>query len=523
MSETANAVLAKLRAPGFRKWLVTLAVMPGTFLSVMDITVVNTAMPHMMGSLGQTLSDIAWVGTAYSIAEIMMITMAGWWSTVLGRRRLLLGSMALFAAASVLCGQAHTFGELLAFRVLQGVGGGALIPISQAVLRETFPPEEQGLAMGIYGMGVVVAPAIGPVLGGWLTDNYGWRWVFYINPPIAVGGILLAAALVWDPPFLRRTIKRVDWAGIGLLATGLTSLQIVLERGQEKNWFASRQICWGFAAAVVSLVALVAWELRADEPVVDFRLFRDAPLAAGSAIAFITSMALFGTTFLMPQMLQNLMGYTAYQSGIALLPRALILFALMPVVGRLYNRVDARLLIGGGLCVLFLSYWQLAHLATSFAFRTLVPIMLVMGSGQPFTFVTLSTVALGGVEKKDLTTAASLYTLSRRVGGNIAYALMATVVDRRAQFHHARLAESLGMTRPAVQAFRAGLAGDLVRSGVPRAAAQAKALGLLDAMVDRQAVFMSYNDSAWIMGLIVLATLPFVLLLPGRKERKAPS
>ncbi|MDE2238146.1 MAG: DHA2 family efflux MFS transporter permease subunit, partial [Elusimicrobia bacterium] len=340
MPKNADATPAA-RAP-INKWLIALAVIPDVFLAVMDITVVNTAMPHMMGSLGQTLSDIAWVGTAYSIAEIIMLSMAGWWSALLGRRTLLLISTVVFAVSSILCGQAHGFGELLFFRVLQGLGGGSLIPIAQATLRENFPPEEQGLAMGLFGMGVVVAPAIGPVLGGWLTDNYGWRWVFYINPPIAVVGFLMTIFFIWDPPYLKRGLKRVDWTGIALLATSLTTLQIVLERGQEKDWFASTQICLGFALAVVSLIALVFWELRSDEPIVDLRLLRDVPLSAGSTIAFITTMALYGTTFLMPQLLQTIMGYTAYLSGLALLPRALVLFSMMPLAGWLYNRVSPR-------------------------------------------------------------------------------------------------------------------------------------------------------------------------------------
>src|SRR5215470_1142744 len=248
--------------------LVTVAVMAGTFLAVMDISVVNVSMPHMMGNFGQTLSAITWVATSYSIAEMLMVTMAGWWSALVGRKRLYLASFVLFTLGSMLAGTAQTFTQMLCYRVIQGLGGGSLIPLSQAILRETYPPEEQGMAMAIFGMGVVLAPAMGPILGGWLTDNYGWPWVFYINIPISIVGILMVSAFVEDPPYLRRGIARVDWAGIGLLTLGLTSMQIVLERGQEHHWFQSRWILTGTVVTVLALASLVVWELRTREPII---------------------------------------------------------------------------------------------------------------------------------------------------------------------------------------------------------------------------------------------------------------
>jgi MFS transporter, DHA2 family, multidrug resistance protein len=316
-----------------RKWLITFSVMSGTFLAVMDVSVVNVSMPHMMGNFGQTLSAITWVATSYSIAEMLMITMAGWWSALIGRKRLYLLSFVLFTLGSMLAGTAQTFTQMILYRVIQGIGGGSLIPISQAIMRETFPPEEQGMAMAIFGMGVVLAPGIGPILGGWLTDNYGWPWVFYINIPVSIVGILMVSAIVEDPPYLRRGITRVDWGGIALLAIGLTGMQIVLERGQENNWFHSRWITAGAIITVMALTTLVFWELRSREPVVNFRVLRNIPLSIGSGIGLLFGIAFFGTTFSLPQFTQHLLHYPAYQAGLVLLPRALTLFLTMPVVG----------------------------------------------------------------------------------------------------------------------------------------------------------------------------------------------
>src|SRR5215475_12172086 len=262
-----------------QKWLITFAVMSGTFLAVMDASVVNVSMPHMMGNFGSTLSAITWVATGYGIAEMLMITMAGWWSALLGRKRLYLASFVLFTLGSMLAGTAQTFTQMLCYRVIQGIGGGSLIPLSQAILRETYPPEEQGMAMAIFGMGVVLAPAMGPILGGWLTDNYGWPWVFYINIPVSIVSMVMVSAFVEDPPYLRRGIAHVDWIGIALLTSGLTVMQLVLERGNENNWFHSRWITIGTIMTILMLTALVFWELYTKEPIINFRVLRNIPLS----------------------------------------------------------------------------------------------------------------------------------------------------------------------------------------------------------------------------------------------------
>jgi DHA2 family multidrug resistance protein len=373
------------------KWLVAASVLLGTFLSVMDVTVVNVAMPHMMGAFGVNLLTITWVSTAYSIAEIIMVTMSAWLASLLGRRRLFLTSMAVFITGSVIAGTSRTFNQMLFNRAVQGIGGGSLIPVSQAILRETFPPAEQGMAMAVYSMGVVLAPAIGPVLGGWLVDHYGWRWVFYINVPFCIAGLAMVTAFVHDPPYFKRGVRRIDWSGIALLLVGLTTAQLVLERGQQVDWLASNWIVLGIAIAAITLISLVIRELMAGEPVINFRLLRNPELRAGSSISALLSMVLFGSSFLLPQLTEDLLDYPAFRAGLVLIPRAIVMLAVMPIVGRLYNHVSPRISVTIGLLTLGLSYWWLSHFSLSVAFWSFLPVLVLSGLGMSFAMVTLST------------------------------------------------------------------------------------------------------------------------------------
>ena len=503
---------------GSNKWVVAMTVMLGTFVAVMDISVVNVALPHMMGSFGQSQSAITWIATSYSIAEIIMATMAGWSSTLLGRKRLFISSFILFIVGSILCGTATTFTHILIFRVVQGIGGGSLIPVSQAIMREAFPDEEQGMAMAVYGMGVVLAPAIGPILGGWLTDQYGWEWIFYINVPIGVLGVFLVNIVVHDPPYLRRGLRRIDWTGIALLSVTLTMLQIVLERGEEKNWFESDWIVAGTVIAAIALIALVFRELHTREPVVDIRLLRNVPLSVGSLIVIIFGIGLFGTTFLLPQFTQDLLGYTAYDSGLVLFPRAFSLFLFMPFVGWLYKRLNIRLMVAFGLATIVYSYFLLAHLSLNAGFWTLTPMLLIMGVGMPFVFVTLTTVSLSTVPRSAMTEASSLYTLARRIGGNVGYALAASLVASRIQFHHARLAEHIVPGDPALLTLQHQIANLFLHRGSDPVIAVQQTNMMIDGMLNRQARMMAYNDTSLVLGLLFLVVMPLILLIPSRKK-----
>ena len=496
------------------KWLVAVSVMLGTFLSVMDVTVVNVAMPHMMGAFGVNLLSITWVSTAYSIAEIIMITMSAWLASVLGRRRLFLSSMALFITGSVIAGTSRTFNQMLFNRVVQGIGGGSLVPVSQAILRETFPPVEQGMAMAVYSMGVVLAPAIGPVLGGWLVDHYGWRWVFYINVPVCVAGLVMVSAFVHDPPYLKRGVRHIDWTGIVLLLVGLATAQIVLERGQQVDWFSSDWIVFGLVIAIVALISLIVMELRLDEPVINFRLLRNAELRAGTGIAAMLSLVLFGSSFLLPQLTENLLDYPAYRAGMVLIPRAIVMLAVMPIVGRLYNFVSPRLSVLAGLVTLSLSYWWLSHFSLRVSFWSFLPVLVLSGLGMSFAMVTLSTVTLSTIERENMTSASSLYTLIRREAGNVAYALFATVLARRTQFHRAILVPDISRLNPVFRDTRSSMSSYLALHSPNSLPFSRQPLDLLNRMVNRQATMMAYNDVFSLIVPILLLIVPVVFLLP---------
>lgn len=502
------------------KWLIAGTVMLGTFVSAMDISIVNVAMPKMIGTFGVSLDAITWVVVAYNIAEIVLVTMAAWFTTLLGRKRFYILSLLLFTGASVLCGLARSLEMMILARVLQGIGGGGMIPLSQAVMLETFAPEERGMAMGVYMMGVVVAPAIGPVVGGWLTDEYGWPWIFYINLPLGIVGVFLAATVLTDPPRLRRSLTRIDVVGIGLLTLGLTAMQIVLERGERENWFESSFITVTALVAFVALAALVWWEWRVEEPVVNLRVLKNLPFLAGMNLGFIFGLTLFGSLFILPLFLQQLRGYAVFDSGLIQMPRTLIIVLMAPIAGRLYNRVDSRVLIGFGIILVMIGYFMMARFTLDVGGRHMLPALLISGAGLAFTFSTLSAATMRTMPMQWLTAASGLATLARRVGGNVGYAFVASQVLNRTALHRARLVDHLtpydaGMTQ-AVE----GLTNRLARNGLPPGVAEDSALKLLDGTVTRHATMMAYNDVFWLMGVLFMLTLPFLLLLGSHTRHR---
>ncbi|MBI3000035.1 MAG: MFS transporter, partial [Deltaproteobacteria bacterium] len=339
--------------------------------------------------------------------------------------------------------------------------------------------------------------------GGWLTDQYGWPWIFYINVPFSILGTFMVSLFVEDPLYLRRGLKQVDWIGIGLLAVGLTTMQVVLERGQDNNWFESGWIIAGAVITAFALLGLAVWDFRSREPVVNFRLLRDVPLSTGCSMGLIFGITFYGTTFSLPALLQNLLGYPAYEAGLVLLPRGVSLLLLLPVVGWLYNKVDPRILLMIGIALVYSAYEKIAHLSADVDFWTIVLPLMIMGAGMPFMFVTMTTVSLSTIKPKDMTTASGLYTLGRRVGGNIGYALTATLVDRRFTFHRARLVERITQMNPTFGGLHAGLSAQMIHRGFDPAAAQSKALALIQGL----------------FGVMLIAILPLILLFPGRRSK----
>ncbi len=363
------------------KWIITVTVMIGTIMSALDSSIVNVALPYMRGSLSATIEEITWVATGYILSNVIIMPIVGMLSARWGRKKFYLFSIVGFTISSMLCGMAWDLTSMVVFRVIQGMGGGALIPVSQAILRETFPPEEQGMAMGLYGFGVVLGPAFGPTLGGWLTDHYSWPWIFYINVPIGIINVLMVMRYIKDPPYLVREKGKIDFIGLSYMMIGLGALQVLLEKGEQEAWFESPMIRYLMIASVVGIILFIWRELTCNRPAVDLRILKDVNFASGSLIGGFLGMGLMGSLFLLPMFLQQLLGYPALDSGLIQMPRSIAMAIAMPLGGKLYNRLGPRMLIGTGLIVTAVSFYQLSRLSLSMGlFRRIFP-AAAAGSG----------------------------------------------------------------------------------------------------------------------------------------------
>ncbi len=513
ITESAREPALDLVATGAGKWLIAASVMLGTFMSVMDVTVVNVAMPHMMGTFGSDLLTITWVSTAYSIAEIILITMSGWWTTLLGRKRFFLISMVLFLIGSFLAGTSQTLAQMILARILQGIGGGGLIPVSQAIARETFPPAEQGMAMAIFSMGVILAPALGPTFGGWLVDNLSWQWVFYINLPIGVLAILMVSTFVHDPVYLKRGVQRIDWTGIALLSVGLSAFQLVLERGEEVDWFSSNWIVLGTIVALVTLIGLIAWELYTEEPVINLRLLANRQLRIGTTLNAVIGFVLFGSSFALPQWTETLLGYPAFQAGMVLLPRPLTMIVMMPIMGRLYNYLNPRISVTVGAILQIYGVWILAHFPLAVGFSNFAPTLALMGLGSSCFAVTIGTISLSTMRAADMTGASSIFTVFQRVSANVAYATLATLLARRTQFHHLRLVQGISVLNSNYWQMQQSFSQHFLHGAAPPRGMFA---AIMDSRLNRQATIMAYNDIFMLMVWLFMFALLLIPLLPSR-------
>lgn len=506
-------------APG--KWTVTLTVLTGTMIAVLDSSIVNVALPNMAGTLGATIEEITWVVTAYILANVIIMPIIGMLSAHLGRKNIYLASVAMFTLASMACGAARSLPIIIVFRVLQGLGGGVLITVSQAILRETFPPEEQGLAMGIYGMGVVLAPAFGPTLGGWLTDTYSWPWIFYINVPIGIINVLLVQRYIIDPPYLRHDRGPIDFFGIGLLTLGLGAFQLMLEQGQDKDWFQSSFIAWLAAIAVVGMVVFVWRELKTSHPAVDLRLFRNGPFTAATSLGGILGMGLYGSLFILPLFLQNNLGYPAMKSGLALMPRSLAMAVGMPLAGRFYNKLGPKFLIASGLVVSAYSFWALGQLTPQTGFWDIFIPQMWQGVGFSLLFVALSTAALATIERRQMTAAAGLYNVVRQVFGSVGIAIAAVQITGGVDRAYAVLTEHVTPYDAATRHWMAMVTGAMQRFGAGAAAAKEKALALLQGDLYAQAAVLAYNHVFLLIAISFLLALPLVLLITAGDSTEA--
>ena len=421
-------------------WLIAAAVVLPTFMEVLDTTIVSVALPHVAGNLSASSSQATWVQTSYLISNAVVLPASGWLSNYFGRKRFFVTSIGIFSIASFLCGMAPTLGFLVLARVIQGAGGGALQPLSQSILMEAFPPEKRGQAMSVWAVGVVVAPVLGPLLGGWITDHYSWRWLFYINVPVGLAALWMIQRFVTDPPYLRGAKPgRIDAIGFGLLTLWLATMQVVLDKGQEDDWFAADWICWFSALAVISLIAFVIWELRTPAPIVNLRVLKNRNFALGTIIVTLFGVMVYSPLTLLPLFLQNSLGYTALQSGIAQSPRGLGSLLMLPLVGFLSARIDSRKLIMVGLALAGTASLLLGDINLQVAQSNFALANFIHGAGSALSFVPLATATMGLLRNEEMGNAAGLFNLMRNLGGSMGISLVTTMLARGAQAHQAVL------------------------------------------------------------------------------------
>ena len=505
------------------RWLILLGLITAAIMEVLDTTIVNVALPQMAGNLGATTDEIGWVVTGYILSNVVVLPMTAFFTATFGRRNYLTVSIAIFAVASFLCGTSHSLVELVIWRVVQGAGGAALLSTAQATIRQVFPREQQGIVQALFLLGIIVAPTLGPTLGGWITDNYTWNWCFFINIPIAAIAAFLVTGFLKDPPGTRRRPQGIDWAGISLLTIGLATLQYVLEEGRRNDWFESQLITRCAIISAVCLVSTVWWELspRNRHPVVDFRVLKNRQLA-GSIFLFVAlGFGLYGGVFIYPLFTQSILGFTPTETGLALLPGGLATAAAAVICGRLLNGprplVDGRILIAIGVAIFVWSMWRLGHLTTQAGEPDARFALFFRGLGLGFLFTPINNVAYGSLEPETAQQASGLINLARQVGGSFGIAVLSTYVESRTQYHRSDLLTNIYSNNPAVVQRLHMLAANLMAHGYTAFDAQRAALGQLDQIMMRQASMLSYND-AWMIILMtfVLVSPAILILRPAR-------
>jgi DHA2 family multidrug resistance protein len=493
------------------------AVMIAPFMEVLDTTITNVALPHIAGNLSASADESTWVLTSYLVSNAIVLPLGGWFSSLFGRKQFYLACVILFTTASFLCGLAPNIELLVFYRILQGAGGGALQPIAQSILIESFPKEKRGMAMAMYGFCVIVAPIIGPTLGGWITDNYSWRWVFFINIPIGMLAVLLGMLLVHNPPYLvRKKVGqnfKIDYIGLGLIAVGLGALQILLDKGEREAWFDSHFIVTLSVISVACLVSAVFWELRQKDPIVKLTILKDRNFAISAFFMFVLGFILYASTALLPMFLQNLLGYSALDSGQVLSPGGIIVMISMPLVGLLISRVQAKWLIIVGLVFGAIGLFMSVGFTMQISYSNAVWSRNVMSAGLGFLFIPINTVAYYYIAKADTDNASGLINLARNLGGSFGISLSITLLSQRMQFHQSRLVEHVTETTPAYQQYFANIQAMLVQQGTDIATATIKAKTLIYGLVQQQATMLAYIDVFWVFGWMFLLIIPLVFLM----------
>ena len=507
-------------SPRVQRAIVAVTTMMATFLVILDVTIANVALDHMRGTLSAGVDEITWVLTSFLVANAISLPITGWLTDLLGRKRLFILATVAFTLTSAAAGAAPSLAVIVIARFLQGLAGGPLVPLSQATMIETFPAAQRGMAMAMWGIGIMFAPIIGPTLGGWITDNWSWRWVFYINVPVGAAAVGLAWLFIPESTTERPAVRRVDVPGLALLVIGVAALQFVLDRGQREDWFASPLIGWLSVVAAVALVALVVRELRAEEPVVDLRVLRHPTFAVATAAMFVISIAFYGIMVLSPLFTQILMGYTAMLAGLVLAPGGLSTLVTMPVAGALMSRIDPRWIIVTGCALNAYAMYLMATLTLEASYWHVMLPRLIQGFGIGLSFVPLSTVALSAVPMRELGHASGLFNFIRTAGGSIGIAMVATLLERGSQVHQTRLAAHVSLYEPDVWDRYQTLVTLFAARGADPATAEQQAWAHLYELVQREALSLSFIDNFWRLVWIFVAVIPFALFL-GRRPRRA--
>jgi MFS transporter, DHA2 family, multidrug resistance protein len=517
MSSAVPTIDQDVWRPQYNPWLIAVVVALGAFMEVLDTSIANVALPYMAGNLGSSNDESTWVLTSYLVSNAIVLPISGWLAGALGRKRFFMACLGIFTVSSLLCGLAPSLGLLLFFRVLQGAGGGGLQPMAQAILADTFPPHQRGLAFALYGITAIMAPTIGPTLGGWITFNYSWRWIFFINLPVGLVTWFLVRRFVEDPPYLGRLRSagvKLDYVGIALLTLGIGSLQVLLDKGQEDDWFGSRFITTLVVVATVCLISLVIWEWFQKAPIIDVRMFKSFNFASSCLMMFTLGILLFSALVLMPQFLQTLLGYTSQLAGLALSAGGLVLLFEMPIMGQLTTKLQARYLIAFGWLALSIAMFystQRIDLQISFKAAVLLRIAQVIGLG--FLFVPISLVAYIGIAPEKNNAVAGIVNFMRNMGSSVGTSIVTTLIARRSQFHQARLVEYARPDNPNFQNTANGLAERFAHSGLGTTEALNRAYAQIYRTLQNQAASLAYIDTFMVLavGAAIMFCLTFVL------------
>lgn len=505
---------------GFAKWVIVITVITAALLELIDSTVVNVALNQIMGNLGATLEDVAWVITAYAVANVIILPMNGWLASKFGRRNYFAFSIILFTTASFLCGNADNIWELVVFRFIQGIGGGALLSTSQSILFETFKQEERGMATAIFGVGVVLGPTFGPTLGGWITDHYSWPWIFYINIPLGIVAAILTLTYIKNSEYHTKPAK-TDWVGILLLIIGIGALQVVLERGETEDWFEARYITVLAFTSAISIITFIWWEMRVEHPVVNLRVLTGSrQLAFGMVFTFILGFGLYASLFIFPIFVQGLLGWTAEQTGLLLMPSGLISLFVMPTVGALLRKgIPPQYLATIGFLMFFTFTFILSRSTLGSGWDDFMWPQLLRGIGMGFMFVPITNFALGGLAPKDIHQGTGLNNMMRQLGGSFGIAAVATFIHNRSAFHRSTLLENINIYDTETQSRLGAYTAGFMQKGYDHGLAQTMATKALDGALTRQSMLLSYMDNFWIVGIFFLCCIPLLLFQRRAKQQ----